>query len=55
MKLRSFISFLAMAAMCASCAEYVKVDTFEEAADPVALTPEAEAAWDQVGLLNLYR
>ena len=48
MKLRSFISFLAMAAMCASCAEYVKVDTFEEAADPVALTPEAEAAWDQV-------
>lgn len=39
-------SFAAIMMGCS--AEYVKVDTFAEAEDPVALAPEAEAAWDQV-------
>ena len=41
--------FVAMAAATvAGCQEYVPVDTFVEVADPVALTPEAEAKWGEV-------
>lgn len=36
-------------AMMACSTEYVKVETFTEPEDPVALTPEAVAAWEQVG------
>ena len=36
------------AALTACCGEYVPVDTFVEAEDPVALTEEQEAAWDGV-------
>lgn len=51
MKTSKFILLSAIAAsLMMSCkAEYVKVDTFAEAEDPVALTPEAAAAWDQAG------
>ena len=51
MKTSKFILLSAVAAsLMMSCkAEYVKVDTFAEAEDPVALTPEAAAAWDQAG------
>ncbi len=44
-----FYTLLAAAAMTACCGEYVPVETFAEAEDPVALTPEQEAAWDFVG------
>ena len=43
------VSAFAAAMMMGCAADYEKVDTFVEAEDPVALTPEVEAAWDQVG------
>ena len=43
------LSTVAAVALAGCNTDYVKVDTFAEAEDPVALTPEAEAAWDQVG------
>ena len=43
-----FYSLMAAAALTACCGEYVPVDTFVEAEDPVALTEEQEAAWDGV-------
>ena len=39
---------MAAAALVACSGEYVPVDTFIEAEDPVALTEEQEAAWDGV-------
>ena len=43
-----FYSLMVAAALTACCGEYVPVDTFVEAEDPVALTEEQEAAWDGV-------
>ena len=43
-----FYSLMAAAALVACSGEYVPVDTFIEAEDPVALTEEQEAAWDGV-------
>ena len=40
---------MAAAALVGCHADYVKVETFEEAADPVELTAEASAAWDKAG------
>ena len=37
------------AAAVVGCKEYIPVDTFVEVADPVALTSEAEAKWNEVG------
>ena len=47
--MKKFIySLLAAAALTACGGEYVPVETFVEAEDPVALTAEQEAAWDGV-------
>ena len=43
-----FYSLMAAAALTACSGEYVPVETFIEAEDPVALTEEQEAAWDGV-------
>ena len=43
-----FYSLMAAAALVACSGEYVPVETFIEAEDPVALTEEQEAAWDGV-------
>ena len=47
--MKKFIyTLLAAAALTACGGEYVPVETFDEAEDPVALTAEQEAAWDGV-------
>ena len=43
-----FYTLLAAAAMTACGGNYVPVETFAEADDPVALTAEQQAAWDGV-------
>ncbi|MBR6672584.1 MAG: hypothetical protein IKL17_06280, partial [Alistipes sp.] len=54
MKILKNLTFALMAAATiASCQEYVPVETFAEADDPVALTPEQQTAWTGVsGKLN---
>ena len=43
--IKSFVIAVLTATVMLCCKEYVPVDTFIEAADPVSLTPEQEAAW----------
>jgi len=51
--LKNLTLALMAAATIASCQEYVAVETFAEADDPVALTAEQQAAWTEVsGKLN---
>lgn len=51
--LKNLTFALMAAATIASCQEYVPVETFAEADDPVALTPEQQTAWTGVsGKLN---
>ena len=52
--IKSFVIAVLTAMVMMGCKEYVPVDTFIEAADPVSLTPEQEAAWAEVsGKLNV--
>ena len=52
--IKSFVIAVLTAMVMMGCKEYVPVDTFIEAADPVSLTPEQEAAWADVsGKLNV--
>ena len=46
--IKQFLFVAMAAATIVGCKEYVPVDTFVEVADPVALTPEAEAKWGEV-------
>ena len=51
--LRTFGVFSAMAVLAGCAKEYQKVETFVEADDPVALTAEQKAQWEDVdGKLN---
>lgn len=43
---------LVVAAMAVACQEYVPVETFVESENPVALSEEQAAAWDEVSGLN---
>ena len=49
--MKSLMKFMLLLAVATSvaCAEYVPVETYAEADDPVALTAEDEAAWTAVG------
>ena len=46
--IKSLLALLAVATTVA-CAEYVPVETYAEADDPIALTADQEAAWASVG------
>ena len=51
---RNLIMAVAVGSMAACSAPYTPVETFAEAADPVAISAEAEAAWDaESGKLTL--
>ena len=52
--IKSFVIVVLTAMVMVGCKEYVPVETFVEAEDPVSLTSEQEAAWAEVsGKLNV--